>query len=155
MNNELCIKQRDFKITMTVENIKYLFDMDKDITNYLYKKTQTFSTGFFECVHLNILKLLDDKKNTNLEMIYNLLNENLSLQNKTIDNNCFNMILNNIINDYNTYYLDDKYYYNGYWYDGGWEKNDEDDDNEDDNEDDMNEDDMNEDEMEEEENIIN
>jgi hypothetical protein len=28
--------------------------------------------------------------------------------------------LDNIMNDYNDYYLNDYYYYHGYWYDGEW-----------------------------------
>ena len=132
MNVNADINQRDLKIIMTIENIKCLFDMDKDISYYLCKKTQTFSTGFAECVHLKILELLDDEKNTTLELVYTILNEDFSTQNKTISNEYFNMILKNIINDYNTCYLDDNFYYNGYWYDGEWKKNDEDDEDDED-----------------------
>jgi hypothetical protein len=32
----------------------------------------------------------------------------------------YDSMLDNIMNDYNDYYLNDYYYYHGYWYDGQW-----------------------------------
>ena len=62
LNDEIIINQRDLKIKMTKENMLYLFNNNKEIGYYLFKKTQTFSTGFGECVHLMIIEFLDNKK---------------------------------------------------------------------------------------------
>ena len=120
LNDEIIINQRDLKIKMTKENMLYLFNNNKEIGYYLFKKTQTFSTGFGECVHLMIIEFLDNKKNIDMDMVYGELNVFYSKNNKIISYEYFEMIIKMIIDDYNECYLNDEFYYNGYWYDGEW-----------------------------------
>ena len=40
LNDEIIINQRDLKIKMTKENMLYLFNNNKEIGYYLFKKTQ-------------------------------------------------------------------------------------------------------------------
>jgi hypothetical protein len=120
INEERIINQRDLKIEMTKKNILSLFNNNKEIADYLCKKTQTFSTGFGECVHLMIIEFLDNGKNTDMDMVYGELNVFYYKNNKIISFEYFEMIIKMIIDDYNECYLNDEFYYNGYWYDGEW-----------------------------------
>ena len=111
---EITKNLRVLKIKMDRTNIKYLFDNDSNIYSYLFNKTSTFSTCYGESVSLQILNILNNK-----EIKSNMVFEEIKKM-YNIDESYYDMLLDILINDYNKYYLDDNFYYNGEWYDGSW-----------------------------------
>ena len=105
---------RVLKIKMNKTNIKYLFEKDSNILSYLFNKTSTFSSCYGESVSLELLRILNDKT-IKLDMISDTLKNIYN-----VSDSYYNMLLDILINDYNMYYLNDEYFYNGEWYDGGW-----------------------------------
>jgi hypothetical protein len=55
-----------------------------------------------------------------MDMVIEKVIEYFNKYNITLLNDDVSGILNSIINDYNHFYLNDNYYYNGYWDDGKW-----------------------------------
>ena len=116
---------RILKIKMNKTNIKYLFDNDRNIYNYLFAKTSSTMARLGECIYLKTIEMLNDKS-TKMEMIFDKLVVYFEKYSYTtcyeyLSYEYYDVILNIIINDYNNYYLNDKYYYNGEgWYDEEW-----------------------------------
>ena len=112
---------RILKIKMNKTNIKYLFDNDRDIYHYLYAKTETL-TSYLGEIYLKTLTVLRDKYLT-MDMVFDEMMEYIKLYYSnpdSISQDYYNKIIDMIMEDYNTYYLDDKFYYNGYWEDECW-----------------------------------
>lgn len=109
---------RFLKIRMNKSNIKYLFENDKNISIYLTNKTMTYMTSTREAIYLQMLDKLENKNISNMEDICNqIIKTNIIL--KITLKYCLDVI-EDIINDYNEFYLNDDYYYGGYWYNGYW-----------------------------------
>jgi hypothetical protein len=113
---------RILKIKMKKTNIKYLFDIDKQICDYLYAKTHSFTPTWEEGLYLTLINILNDKS-TKMENVYKNLITHIIKYNihfEYCNYELYDSMLDNIMNDYNDYYLNDYYYYHGYWYDGQW-----------------------------------
>jgi hypothetical protein len=110
---------RVIKIKMNRKNIKYLFDNDRDIYKYLSAMASTTNTCLGEGIYLNTLDYLNDK-GLKMEMVIEKVIEYFNKYNITLSYDHIYGILNSIIHDYNNFYLNDDYYYNGYWDDGNW-----------------------------------
>ena len=112
---------RILKIKMNEQNMKYLFENIKELYTYLWcmKEFLDFSNNIAEGLYVNIIKLLSDKKYT-MKEIRNRILSLPSYYNYYYDHDFFDYFIGIIINNYNNYYLDDKYYYNGYWYKNYW-----------------------------------
>jgi hypothetical protein len=109
---------RFLKIKMNKANIKYLFENDANISIYLTNKTMTYMTSTREAIYLQMLDKLENKNISNMEDICNqIIKTNIIL--KITLKYCLDVI-EDIINDYNEFYLNDDYYYGGYWYNGYW-----------------------------------
>ena len=114
---------RILKIKMNKQNIKYLFENSKELYTYLWcmKEYLNFS-NIEESIYVDMIKHLSDKNYTMKEVKKDILSSpshNDCLSNSN-NNNSFEYLIDIIINNYNTYYLDDEYYYNGYWYKDYW-----------------------------------
>lgn len=110
---------RDMKIKMDKQNMKYIFDNDKNVGDYLYSKISSFNTNFYEDIHLKIIEYLMDKK-IPVESIFEKVEKHYKRYNIDVTYELFCNIIIMIIDDYNNYYLNDDYYYGGYWYDSNW-----------------------------------
>ena len=110
---------RIMKIKMDQTNIKYLFDNDKEIYPYLYCKTESSMPCLNEQIYLEIIELLNDKS-IKMDMIFEKISEFLESMNRKISYQTYTDILDTIIHDYNTYYLDDSFYYKGNWEEQIW-----------------------------------
>jgi hypothetical protein len=115
---------RLLKIKMDKQNIKYLFETNSEIYDYLYRKTISFTSSFGEVLYLKIIALLNDKNIKMNDLFQELLQEIPSeTYKKYVNENYVDFIINIIIDDYNNYYLVDEYYYDGYWFDEMWYSN--------------------------------
>ena len=97
---------------MDKNNIKELFQVNGfDISNFLTKMNQSYSVCTGEALYLKLVDLFNLNKfeESNIQDATNSLNTNYN--SKYID-----FLVEKIIDDYNNFYLDDKYYH-GYWYD--------------------------------------
>jgi len=113
---------RILKIKMNKINIKYLFDIDRQICDYLYAKTSSFTPCLGEGLYLTIINILNDTT-IKMENVFDNLLTHITTWNINIDfynYDWFNSMLDIIINDYNEFYLNDYYYYDGYWHDENW-----------------------------------
>jgi hypothetical protein len=106
---------RDAKITMDRQNMKSLFENIEELEGYLYKMASTFSPCTGEMIYLKTLGLLKNKKLAmddvfiEIGKIYNKL-----------DAEYFEFILDKIVHDYNDFFMNDEFYYDGYWHDEEW-----------------------------------
>jgi hypothetical protein len=114
---------RLLKIKMDKQNIKYLFETNSEIYDYLYRKTISFTSSFGEVLYLKIIALLNDKNIKMNDLFQELLKEIPSTYKQYVNENYIDFIINIIIDDYNNYYLVDEYYYDGYWFDEMWYSN--------------------------------
>jgi hypothetical protein len=114
---------RLLKIKMDKQNIKYLFETNSEIYDYLYRKTISFTSSFGEVLYLKIIALLNDKNIKMNDLFQELLQEIPSTYKQYVNENYIDFIINIIIDDYNNYYLVDEYYYDGYWFDEMWYSN--------------------------------
>ncbi len=99
-------------IQMNRDNIKELFKTNgSDIYNFLFKITQSYSVCSGEAILLGLLELLylNRFEESNIINIFNKVNVKYNKEYS-------NFLLDKIIDNYNNFYLVDKYYY-GYWYD--------------------------------------
>ena len=112
---------RILKIKMNIQNMKYLFETNYEMYDYLYKKRLTCYSSFGEILYLKLISLLHNK-NIKMNDLYDNLMEEIKIQPyaKYTRKSDMDFIVNTIINDYNNYYLVDKYYYDGYWLDDIW-----------------------------------
>jgi hypothetical protein len=113
---------RILKIKMNKNNIKYLFELDRQICDYLYSKTSSFTPCLGEGLYLTLINILNDES-IKIENVFDTLLNHIKKWNSNIDYydyNWYNSMLDIVISDYNDLYLNDKYYYDGYWYDGRW-----------------------------------
>jgi hypothetical protein len=111
---------RVMKIKMDKNNIKYIFENDKNVSQYLWCKTSSFDTNLYEDIHLKIIDYLTDKK-IHMKSLFEKIEKHYKQSyNIDIKYQLFCNIIEMIIDDYNDYYLNDDYYYDGYWYDGKW-----------------------------------
>lgn len=130
---------RIMKTKMNIQNIKYLFENNYDIYNYLriMEKHSSFDPNIEEQIYIDIIKLLISKK-YNMEEIKNhilsipeyiehLTHPEYDYRFNVRNENWFNYFIAIIINNYHTYYLNDNYYFKGYWYDNAWIKDDDND----------------------------
>ena len=102
---------RVLKIKMNKENIKYLFENIKELYAYLWcMKGYLEFLKKEENIYITIIELLSNK-NYNMNEIKN---------NVSYSDDLFEYFITIIINNYNNYYLDDNYYYNGYWLENDW-----------------------------------
>ena len=128
---------RILKTKMNEQNIKHLFEKNCDIYQYLWCMEQhsSFPPNIEEQIYLDMIKLLKNKK-YNMEEIKNhilsvslysdhLLDPEYDYQFNIRNENWFNYFIAIIINNYHTYYLNDKFYFKGYWYDNAWIKDDD------------------------------
>jgi hypothetical protein len=106
---------RDAKITMERQNMKSLFENIEELEGYLYKMASTFSPCTGEHIYLKTLGLL---KNKQIAMD-DVFAEIGKIYNK-LDAEYFEFILDKIVHDYNDFFLNDEFYYNGYWHDEEW-----------------------------------
>jgi hypothetical protein len=118
---------RVLKIKMDKQNMKYLFETNSEIYDYLYKKTISSTSSLGEVLYLKIIFLLNNKniKMNHLfqELLQEIPYEIYNKYKKCINENYVDFIINIIIDDYNNYYLVDEYYYDGYWLDEMWYSN--------------------------------
>jgi len=118
---------RVLKIKMDKQNIKYLFETNSEIYDYLYRKTISSTSSLGEVLYLKIIHLLNNKniKMNHLfqELLQEIPYETYNKYKKCINENYVDFIINIIIDDYNNYYLVDEYYYDGYWLDEIWYSN--------------------------------
>jgi len=115
---------RVLKIKMDKQNMKYLFETNSEIYDYLYRKTISFTSSFGEVLYLKIIALLNNKNVKMDNLFQELLQENPSeTYKKYINETYIDFIINIIIDDYNNYYLVDEYYNDGYWFDEMWYSN--------------------------------
>lgn len=99
-------------IQMNLDNIQELFQVNGlDISNFLTRMNQSNSVCTGEALYLKLVDLLNLNKfeESNIQDACNSLNTNYN--SKYID-----FLVEKIIDDYNNFYLDDKYYH-GYWHD--------------------------------------
>jgi len=112
---------RILKIKMNKSNIKYLFDIDRQICDYLYAKTRSFTPCLNESLYLTLINILNDKsvemKNVYNNLINNIIKNNIHFE--YFNYELYDNMLDIVITDYNEFYLND-YYYNGYWCDCEW-----------------------------------
>lgn len=123
---------RIMKTKMNEQNIKYLFENNRDIYNYLcmMEHHTFFPKNIEEQIYLDIIKFLNHKKYTMEEIKNHILsvakyNEHLldpeyDYRFNIRNGNWFNYFISIIINNYHNYYLNDNYYFKGYWYDNAW-----------------------------------
>lgn len=109
---------RVLKIKMNKQNMKYLFETNSEIYDYLYRKTISFTSSLGEVLYLKIIALLNNKNIKMNDLFQELLQEIPSeTYKKYVNENYLDFIINIIIDDYNNYYLVDEYYNDGYWFD--------------------------------------
>lgn len=109
---------RLIKIKMDKQNMKYLFETNSEIYDYLYRKTISFTSSLGEILYLKIIALLNNKNIKMNDLFQELLQEIPSeTYKKYVNKNYVDFIINIIIDDYNNYYLVDEYYNDGYWFD--------------------------------------
>jgi len=114
---------RILKIKMNQQNIKYLFESSRDIYHYLcmMEHHTSFPPTIEEQIYLDMIKLLKNKK-YNMEEIKNhilsvpkynehLLDPEYYYRFNIRNENWFNYFIAIIINNYHTYYLNDKFYF--------------------------------------------
>ena len=114
---------RVLKIKMNQQNIKYLFENSRDIYNYLLcmKVYLEFSNKKTERIYVDILELLCNKRPIKEYLLSlpsykaHFIESHDWLEYFTESHDWFDYFIDLIINNYNNYYLDDEYYYNGYW----------------------------------------
>lgn len=115
---------RLLKIKMDKQNMKYLFETNSEIYDYLYRKTISFTSSLGEVFYLKIIALLNNKNIKMNDLFQELLQEIPSeTYKKYVNENYVDFIINIIIDDYNNYYLVDEYYNDGYWFDEIWYSN--------------------------------
>ena len=115
---------RVLKIKMDKQNMKYLFETNSEIYDYLYRKTISFTSSLGEVLYLKIIALLNNKNIKMNDLFQELLQEIPSeTYKKYVNENYVDFIINIIIDDYNNYYLVDEYYNDGYWFDEMWYSN--------------------------------
>lgn len=118
---------RLLKIKMDKQNMKYLFETNSEIYDYLYRKTISFTSSLGEVLYLKIIALLNNKNIKMNDLFQELLQEIPSETYKKyvndVNENYVDFIINIIIDDYNNYYLVDEYYNDVYWFDEMWYSN--------------------------------
>ena len=110
---------RIMKIKMDNNNIKYIFENDKNVSNYIYSIIVSYSPNTYETIQLKIIDYLANEK-TPIECIFSKIEKHYN--SSLITYELFCNVIKIIIEYYNTYYLNDDYYYGGYWHDGEWYK---------------------------------
>lgn len=105
-------KLRFLKIRMDKKNIKYLFENDTNISIYLNKTTRTFMPRKWKATYLQMIDKLKDKRISNVEDVCNEIIKTNTILKITLEY-CLDVI-EDIINDYNEFYLNDSYYYEEY-----------------------------------------
>ena len=126
---------RIMKIKMNEQNMKFLISSNNEVYKYLrYMEQQSsFPLNVEEKIYLDMIKLLKNKDNIEKIISYILsvpsYNKHLNGTNYNYrfnirNENWLKYFINIIINNYNNYYLNDKYYDNGYWYENAWIKDD-------------------------------
>ena len=99
-------------IPMNMGNIQELFKTNGlDISNFLTRMNQSYSVCTGEALYLKLVDLLYLNKfeESNIKIACNSLNTKY-------DSKYIDFLVEKIINDYNNFYLNDKFYH-GYWYD--------------------------------------
>ena len=113
---------RILKIKMNKTNIKYLFDIDRQLSDYLYAKTHSFTPCWEEGLYLTLINILNDTsvqiENVYKNLIHHIMKHNIHFEYCNYE--LYDDMLNMIINDYNEFYLNDYYYYHGYWDNQEW-----------------------------------
>lgn len=98
---------RILKIKMNKTNIKYLFDIDRQLSDYLYAKTHSFTPSWEECLYLTLINILNDTsvqiENVYKNLIHHIMKHNIHFEYCNYE--LYNDMLNMIINDYNEFYL--------------------------------------------------
>jgi len=112
---------RVLKIQMDRKNMKYIFENDSAVYDYLVDKTSSTTPCLGEGVYLTTLKVLNCSE-VHMDNVFTEVEQYFKRWNIIISYELFYSILGAIINDYNNYYLNDEYYYGGYWYDEEWHK---------------------------------
>lgn len=112
---------RILKIKMKKRNMKYLFVNDKQLHEYLREKKSSFTPSLNECGYLSLIDILSDKS-IKMENVFDSLFLEYKKWGIMINTEWYDGMLDNIINDYNDFYLNDNYYYHGYWYNNEWVK---------------------------------
>ena len=110
---------RVLKIKMDRKNMKYLFNNDRDIYSYLSAKVSSFDTCLGEGIYLNTLDYLNEE-DLKMDLVIEKVIAYFNKYNINLSSDHVSGILDSIINDYNKFYLNDNYYYNGYWSYGTW-----------------------------------
>jgi hypothetical protein len=64
---------RVLKIKMDKQNMKYLFETNSEIYDYLYKKTISSTSSLGEVLYLKIIDLLNNKKYKNESFISRII----------------------------------------------------------------------------------
>ena len=106
---------------MTRANMKDIFNQDPKLNSYLWHKNSTTSVCTYEAVQLRLSNMMDaTPPETTLEQITTVLKKIYK-----VDDSLIERVINETIDDYNNYYLNDSYYYNGYWTETGWIKTEE------------------------------
>jgi hypothetical protein len=113
---------RILKVKMNQQNIKYLFESSRDIYNYLWcmKRSLEFSNKKKERIYVDILELLSNKNYKMKEIKNHILSLPSYHEYLNESHDWFDYFMDLIINNYNNYYLDDRFYYNGYWRNNYW-----------------------------------
>jgi len=128
---------RIMKKKMTERNIKDLFEINRETYAYLWcmEQQSSYPPTIEEKIYLDMITLLKNKK-CSMEKIEKIILSVGEYRDHLLDpeyhyhfniknENWFKYFIHIIINNYNTYYLDDEYYFNGYWYENRWIKDDE------------------------------
>ena len=109
------------KIKMTRDNLKDKFNEDKNIYPYIWQKNSSASVCFGELVFLEFINLLNNPGLTLIEAGHELT----CICGPKVNDAYIYKLIHGIINDYNNFYLNDDYYYNGYWCNEEWYSSDD------------------------------
>ena len=115
---------RVLKIEMTKDNMLDLCRKDTYICDYMTKKNQSFSVCIVESMFMRFIDYIDEKHPINLDIVVDEMRNKFPTQSQSFD--YWMRFVEWFIRDYNEYYLNDDFWYDGQWSDGDWYKNNED-----------------------------
>lgn len=115
---------RRLTVPMSIDNIKYLFDKDKNILHYLQSIHSSTRPCLGKGIYLMILQLLHDANISDLNMVFHTVVDFYRNHGITISHERFCEYVSMVVDHYNTYYLDDKYYIHGYRFDAKFHSSD-------------------------------
>jgi hypothetical protein len=101
---------RDKSIELNIENMNDILFNNAEANYFLYEVKNTDYMNTQDAMYIEILCVIADNEYTESNL------EQIMTEHKT-DMREIKKVLQKIITDYNTLYLDDKYY-NGYWHNG-------------------------------------